>query len=299
MPKVSVIIATYNRAVHLSETLSTLLKQNYQDFEILVVDDGSTDSTKEIMESYLKKYPHKAKYLYQKNSGPSVARNKGIKEAKGDIVIFLDDDAIAAPNFVKKHLEAYRDNHILGARGKILKKNTSIYNYFQSHYDLGEDILPSLISTEGNCSFRRPVLLEVKGFKVGKFGREGDELTGRILQAYVDNTRLIYYPAAIIYHNYADTFWGLISKTYRYGREKGREIARKQLSISLLFPRNEIKDLFVPSLIYWWRIYRRETEIGFADYLWGIFTSTVYMWVKKTAEILGYFGYRQRRESEH
>ena len=83
----SIIIPTFNRASFLERAINSILNQSYQKFEIIVVDDGSTDNTKSI----LKKYPE-IRYFYQKNSGVSKARNVGIQNSKYDYIAFLDSD---------------------------------------------------------------------------------------------------------------------------------------------------------------------------------------------------------------
>jgi len=93
MAKISIIIPTYNYAQYICEAIESVLNQTYKDFEIIVVDDGSTDNTKEVIKPYL----NKIKYIYQQNSGPSSARNRGIKEAKGEYIAFLDADDIWLP----------------------------------------------------------------------------------------------------------------------------------------------------------------------------------------------------------
>ena len=93
MAKISIIIPTYNSAQYICEAIESVLNQTYKDFEIIVVDDGSTDNTKEVIKPYL----NKIKYIYQQNSGPSAARNRGIKEAKGEYIAFLDADDIWLP----------------------------------------------------------------------------------------------------------------------------------------------------------------------------------------------------------
>ncbi len=100
MPKVSVIIPTYNRAHFLCEALDSALSQTFKDFEIIIVDDGSTDNTKQVLE----KYGSRIYYIYQENKGRAEARNTGIRRAKGEHIAFLDDDDIWLPNKLEKQV---------------------------------------------------------------------------------------------------------------------------------------------------------------------------------------------------
>ena len=95
--KVSVIIPTYNRSSVLSRAIDSVLRQSFKDFELIVVDDGSTDNTKELIE----KYSDQITYIYQDNKGVSAARNKGLEHAKGEWIAFLDSD----DEWKKKKLE--------------------------------------------------------------------------------------------------------------------------------------------------------------------------------------------------
>lgn len=104
MPKVSVIIPIYNRAQYLPDAVNSVLNQSYKDFEIIIVDDGSTDNTKEVAKKCIQQYPGKISYFYQKNYGPSAARNKGIKESKSNYIAFLDSDDEWLPNFLQKSM---------------------------------------------------------------------------------------------------------------------------------------------------------------------------------------------------
>jgi len=100
MPKVSVIIPTYNYGKYIEKAIDSILAQAYQDFEIIVVDDGSIDNIREIIET---KYKNKVRYYYQKNKGAPAARNKGIEESKGKYLVFLDaDDSFHPSNLEKK-----------------------------------------------------------------------------------------------------------------------------------------------------------------------------------------------------
>jgi len=88
MPTVSVIITTYNRASFLEEAIQSVLAQDFRDFELIVVDDGSTDGTRQILE----RYADSLTPLYQENCGVSAARNSGIQHSHGAYVAFLDSD---------------------------------------------------------------------------------------------------------------------------------------------------------------------------------------------------------------
>lgn len=110
MLKVSVIIPTYNRAHVLREAIDSVLSQKYSDLELLVVDDGSTDHTKEVASSYTSKLA----YIYQEHKGVSAARNRGIKQAQGNYLSFLDSDDLWLPDklstqmrFMEDHPEIY------------------------------------------------------------------------------------------------------------------------------------------------------------------------------------------------
>ena len=104
MPKVSVIIPTYNSAQYITEAIESALNQTYKDFEIIVVDDGSTDNTKDILRSYIEK--KKIHYFYQKNSGVSSARNTGVRVSQGEYISFLDSDDFWAAEHLQQLFNA-------------------------------------------------------------------------------------------------------------------------------------------------------------------------------------------------
>lgn len=105
MPKVSVIIPTYNYGKYIERAIDSILTQTYQDFEIIVVDDGSTDNTGEIIRS---KQNDKIRYFYQENKGAPSARNKGIKESIGKYIAFLDADDEWFPNKLEKQIDKFQ-----------------------------------------------------------------------------------------------------------------------------------------------------------------------------------------------
>lgn len=111
-PKVSVVVCSYNGANTLSDCLSSLRAIQYPDYEIIVVDDGSTDHTQEI----LKKFPEVIA-VHQANKGLGVARNEGIKRASGEIVVFTDSDCMADPDWLYFLVKTLLDKQYVACGG--------------------------------------------------------------------------------------------------------------------------------------------------------------------------------------
>lgn len=108
-PTVSVVIPTYNRETVLPRALDSVLAQTYGDFEVIVVDDGSRDGTAGVMAEYVRR-DGRVRYCRQsQNAGVSAARNRGIREAKGEFVAFLDSDDEWAPTKLERQIERFRE----------------------------------------------------------------------------------------------------------------------------------------------------------------------------------------------
>ncbi|MFQ5850235.1 MAG: glycosyltransferase family 2 protein [Candidatus Binatia bacterium] len=110
MPKISVIIPTYNHAKYLPEALDSILNQTYKAFEIIVVDDGSTDNTKEIVA----RYRDKIRYAYQQNGKQAKARNTGITISSGEYIAFLDADDVWMPEMLELQVRLLDQNPGIG-----------------------------------------------------------------------------------------------------------------------------------------------------------------------------------------
>jgi Glycosyltransferases involved in cell wall biogenesis len=106
---ISVIVPCYNQASFLPETLDSLLAQTYQNWECLIIDDGSTDHCSEVAEIY-KIRDKRFRYFRQDNLGVAAARNNGIKKASGDFIQFLDSDDLIAPDKFFVQLDAFSKN---------------------------------------------------------------------------------------------------------------------------------------------------------------------------------------------
>ena len=126
-PSISVVIPCYNAAQFLGETLDSVLGQTYTPLEVIVVDDGSTDDSAAIAESY----GPPVRVICQENQGESVARNRGIQEARGDWIAFLDADDVWMPTKLERQTEmiepgvvcVYTGHFFFGLRNYVPKKN--------------------------------------------------------------------------------------------------------------------------------------------------------------------------------
>jgi glycosyltransferase involved in cell wall biosynthesis len=107
MPLVSVIIPTYNRQVHVIEAIDSVLSQTLADFEVLVIDDGSTDGTAEAVRAI---DDPRIRYFYKDNGGVSSARNMGIDKAQSRYVAFLDSDDLYTPEYLETMVSSLEDN---------------------------------------------------------------------------------------------------------------------------------------------------------------------------------------------
>ncbi|MFH2138176.1 MAG: glycosyltransferase [Candidatus Omnitrophota bacterium] len=138
----TVIIPTYNRKDVLIRVLEAFDRQTFSvaNFEIIIVDDGSRDGTQESVLKFSKSGRLNIRYFYQKNKGPAVARNLGIKEAKYPLVLFINDDTIPADDFLEQHIACHQ---------KWPEENVAVLGYatwaegisvpiFASHYLIGE-----------------------------------------------------------------------------------------------------------------------------------------------------------------
>lgn len=103
---ISVVIPTYNRVTFLKDAIDSVFAQTFQSFELIVVDDGSTDD----MSGLLLSYGSKIKVIKKANKGPSAARNRGVKAAKGEWIAFLDSDDVWKPDKLEKQVQFIKDN---------------------------------------------------------------------------------------------------------------------------------------------------------------------------------------------
>jgi glycosyltransferase involved in cell wall biosynthesis len=167
-PQISAVICTHNREQYLGAAIDSLLEQDFPHFEVIVVDNASTDRTSEIVSARLA-HP-RLQYIYEPVPGLSVARNTGARAAKSDIITYLDDDAEASPGWLSALYRAYQNNDKLAiAGGKVTllwPPNITAPRWLSpglaanlGDYDLGDAIVqiqnPNLTPRGLNYSVRR------------------------------------------------------------------------------------------------------------------------------------------------
>jgi glycosyltransferase involved in cell wall biosynthesis len=210
----TVVIPTYNRANYLSNCLDSLVSQDYpkEDFEVIVIDDGSLDETKKIAESFQDKLD--LRYFFQDHQGVSLARNKGIDEARGEVVVFFDDDALAQWDWLSSIKEIMKTENIITGRVEPIHDN--IWKYFAPHYNQGAEPKESAVLLEGNCAIAKKVFADVGKFDAKlTYGHEGREFLNRAKQKY----RIKYYPNMVIKHDYAFGLANYFHKQYSFGHK--------------------------------------------------------------------------------
>lgn len=132
---VSIIMPTYNCAPFIAQSVESVLAQDYKNWELIIVDDCSTDNTKSVLFPYLAKYPNIVYTRLEKNSGPAAARSEALKQAKGDYVAFLDSDDLWFAQKLSRQLDFMQKNKVpfCAAGYELLEENGT---------SKGVDILP-------------------------------------------------------------------------------------------------------------------------------------------------------------
>lgn len=225
MIKISVIIPTRNRCSLLKGTLDSITKQSFpkDEFEVIVNDNGSTDDTKQVVESFKDKLPNLI-YHYDAKPGLHVGRHNGYKLAKSDILVYADDDIEAFPSWLDAIWESFKDPEVMLVGGKDLPKWLAKppfwieEKWYQlcpyghclaalSLIDFGDEIreIPAYYVYGCNFSVRKSIITETKGFHPDGVPFDMIEYRGDG-ESYVDNYiqdhgyKTIYNPNASIYH---------------------------------------------------------------------------------------------------
>lgn len=222
MPLLSFIIPAFNRPQEVDELLESISRQETRNFEVIVVEDGSTLTSEEIVDDWSRGLP--VNYLTQANQGPGPARNTGARVAKGEWLVFLDSDCLLPPHYTKIVEEALQHPafHCFGGPDRA-------HLHFNTMQKAIGHAMSSLLTTGGirggnkrmdtfyprsfNLGVRKAVFLKLGGFSKMRFGEDLDFSMRLIEQGY--QTALL--PEAWVYHKRRNTLRSFFKQVYNSG----------------------------------------------------------------------------------
>ena len=213
---VSIIIPAYNCAATIKKTITAVLNQSYTPIELIVVDDGSKDSTAEIVRAFTN-----IQYIYQNNAGPAAARNRGAREAKGEIVFFTDSDCFPLQDWIETAMAAFKDQGVHAVAGSydianaesILSRCIHKEILFR-HYKL-MPLYPKAFGSY-NVGIRKDVFEKVGGFNEGYRYASGEDndLSYKILRG---GYKIYFEKKAKVQHVHQSNLWKYLKEQYRHG----------------------------------------------------------------------------------
>jgi len=260
---ISVVIATYNRCVYLKEALDSLVCQDLpaDAFEIIIVDNNSHDKTPELAASYCNRSEPVIRYVKELKQGLSFARNRGAQEARGSIVAFTDDDAVADKGWLQGLMSVYRqfpDAGVVGGKIKLtwpVEKPAWLSPNLEQSYgalDYGDEIQALRYPKTpfgGNFSVPRALFLELGGFNEA-LGRTRARLLSSeevyLCRLIEQRGKQVYYaPQAVVHHTVLPE---RMSKKYllkrAYAQGKSNVMVEQEIGVQQPYVwRTELRDL--------------------------------------------------------
>jgi glycosyltransferase involved in cell wall biosynthesis len=270
---ITVIMCTYNRSQKLAATIESLLTQTLPQplgWEILVVDNNSSDETRHVIEGFQRAYPERIRYFIELQQGVSYARNSGIRESRSDILAFIDDDEIAAEGWLENITANLFSGEWVGAGGRVLPlwgtprprwlhPDSSLVSGPLAAFDLCQG--PGRLTEPpfgANMAFRREIFNKYGAFRtdLGRAGtsmisNEDTEFGRRLLGA---GEPLRYEPSAITYHpvdearlrrEYFLTWW------FNKGRSDIRETSGERSGVRFLGVPPRLIGSIASQLVQW------------------------------------------------
>jgi GT2 family glycosyltransferase len=292
LPFVSVVVATYNRKKMLGDCINSLFNQTYpkEEYEVIIINDGSTDGTEDTLIEYAKRAPCGFKWFTQDNSGQTVAFNLGIKNSTGEVVCITGDDCIMDTACIQNLIRGYDRKEVGAVGGRILGMKTDgfVENYTEkSRMFSQEDFIYHFI-VGGNSSYRKSVLDEIKGFD--EFFRHGQD-TEICMRIRLKGYSLRYLPESIVYHKHKATVCDILGQFYRYERTYSRlhkkyprnfnfnkrvsSLGLRLMRKGIITPYKVLKSLFTDNMVDY--ISEHLMDIASLTYMiWGNIDETIF-----------------------
>jgi glycosyltransferase involved in cell wall biosynthesis len=257
MCNLSVVITTYNRRDTLDENLTRLAAQNVNldTIEVIVIDDGSNDGTREMVHAKAVDSPFSLRYLYHANRGPGYSQNRGIREAKYPLILLLADDALPMPGLLYEHLRLHNlhPQSNVAVAGKMQQSPELPDTLFLRYWDPWEnryldscDELEYIFFWGCNVSFKRSLILD-HGFFLERQGAAMEDVELGFHLARTAEMKLLYGKKAICHHKHYETIDSACKRAYERGLNF--DILTNNVTDPLLFARLRIlgQPVFRPS----------------------------------------------------
>jgi glycosyltransferase involved in cell wall biosynthesis len=219
--KTVVVSAVHNEEKHIGKLLESLLAQTRMPDEIVLVDDGSQDSTAEVIERYAQRHPV-IRFIRNSNQGPATSRNIAWRAARSDVVIFTDGDCVPDPDWIEKLMECFEVESAVAAAGtyRTLNKDRVLARFVGHEIAWRYRNAPSEVDAHGayNLAVRKNVLEEMNGFEESYKVPSGEDwdLTYRISRKY----KILYTPEAVVAHAHPEVFWEYMKNQVRRGYDR-------------------------------------------------------------------------------
>lgn len=215
---VSIIIANFNGLKYLNTCIKSVLRSDYSNFELLIIDDGSTDKSENIINKYLKKDKRVFLYKNTRNIGAAASRNIAIKKAKGEIIVFLDNDTEVHPHWINELINTFNTDKNIGAVQSILLDFNDRdliqmaggeliphaawllpYNQWNSYRKLKNDLKErDIIAISAALAVKKKVLDKVEGFDdLEAVTTEDLDFSWRI---WISGYKIKLSPKSVVYH---------------------------------------------------------------------------------------------------
>lgn len=231
IPFISVVIPTYNRADLLRVCLEALVTQtlNFEEFEVIVVNDGSQNPTKTYLDSCKATFPFTFRAIHLTNGGPARARNAGVHAARGKVIVFLDDDIEPLPECLETHYDRHKESDtvvVVGPQSRDISRHNQEplwirweHNMLDRQYQLFSNGTwasagPNNFYT-GNASLRRDLILSVGGFNETFSRQEDVEFAFRLIK--IAKVKFVIEPRACAIHRPVRQYTTWLTTPNTYG----------------------------------------------------------------------------------
>ena len=235
-PKVSVIMPVYNQAEYLKQAIKSILNQTFQDFELIIINDGSTDQTADILNKFRRR-DLRIKVFHQKNQGCTKSLNYGIKQARGEYIARQDADDVSLPERLQKQVEFLNKNKSIGLMGSFAQvidkqgnKKKKILGKYTDDKDLRKNSFWSDRFCHSTIMVREELLKQINGYDENFVCSQDTDLYFRLMP----HTQLANLSEILLFYR---EHGQSISKDQRRKQERFAKQARRQAIKAGLYPK--------------------------------------------------------------